>query len=157
MTSVLLLVEAQELNSTLHSTEYGVNFAYINETVTFTCWTKGSSLMGWSSKEYIGEGGVRFEFVSVDWVGTTRSAGQTVARLSNVSNVSGLITMVSELQISVQSVYQIATIKCHNFGNNTAKTISFQITGTQYRFYTYGTCFIANTFGTVNLTYILYM
>ena len=48
---------SQKLNSTLHSTLYSIQVAYVGETVVFTCVVRGSNHMGWSSEEYIGTAG----------------------------------------------------------------------------------------------------
>ena len=145
MVSVLSLVESQKLTSTLHNTKHDVKFAYVGETVIFTCMTVDSSLMGWSSNEYIGTGGTRFEFVSVDPIGTIHSAGQTVSELVTVSSMNGVITMESQLKIVVLSAFQIATINCHKFGNDTVKSTSFQITGTQYYIIPHTRCMYSET------------
>ena len=122
---------AQELTSTLHTTFYGVNFAYVGEIVTFTCVTRGSTLIAWSSDEYIGSGGLRLEFISVDQIGTTRSTanGGTVAQLVASTREGGIDTLVSQLNISVQSIYQISSITCHNIGMGTTNTTAFEIAG----------------------------
>ena len=122
-------VSTQSMTSTLHSTEYGVKFAYDRETVVFTCRAEGNSL-GWSSDEYIGAGGSRLEFVSIDPTGTTYRVGQTVATLTNISNANGLTTLESLLQVSVQSAFQISSIRCHSLGSDTVNTILFETAGT---------------------------
>ena len=120
---------SQELNSTLRLTEYGVPFAYVGEVITFTCRTERSNLIGWSSKEYIGVN--RLDFASVEPDGTTRPPTESgaVARLISSSRVDGTVVLVSQLQITVQSVYQVASVTCHNIGINTIDTISFHMAG----------------------------
>ena len=116
------------LTSTLHSTEYGLKFAYDGETVRFNCIAMGNS-MAWSSDEYIGSDGNRLEFVSIEPKGTEYRAGQTVATLISISNMNGSIMLKSQLQISVQSAFQISSIRCHNIGSDTVNTISFETNG----------------------------
>ena len=124
-------VSSQELNSTLHSTFYGVHFAYVGETVTFTCVTRGSNGIAWSSDEYIGSGGVRLEFIPIDMEGATQPVGQTVATLVRVSYEDGEIILVTQLQISVESTFQTTSITCHSLGNDAVNTISFLTAGTK--------------------------
>ena len=116
------------LTSTLHSTEYGLNFAYDGETVRFNCTAEGNSI-AWSSDEYIGSDGNRLEFVSIEPMGTVHRVGQTVATLVDVSNRNGLTRLQSQLQISVRSVFQISSIRCHNVGSDSMKSISFGTNG----------------------------
>ena len=74
---VVLLLAAQtvsqELNSTLHSTLYGISIAYVDEMVVFTCVVRGSNSMAWTSEEYIGTGGRRLEMSAAELVGTRYS------------------------------------------------------------------------------------
>ena len=124
---MLATANAQELTSTLHFKSYGLYFAYAGETVTFTCVTESSS-MAWTSVQYIGAD--RLELVSVR-PNEIRRAGQTEARLLNVSVANGLTTLVSQLQISVQSEFKVASITCHNLGSeaDNLETILFQVAG----------------------------
>ena len=122
---------AQELTSTLHSTFYGLNFAYDGERVTFTCVIEGSNSMAWTSDEYIGSD--RLEFISIEPEGTTYRANLAVATLVNASNVNGQIILKSRLEIYVSSNFQISSVTCHNIGNEAVNTISFGTTGIKYR------------------------
>ena len=108
-----------------------MHVAYAGETVTFTCMTIGSNTIAWSSDEYIGSDGNRLEFIPVDMEGATQRVGQTVATLVNISSVEGVVILVSQLQISVQSTYQISSITCHSLGNDAVNTISFLTAGTK--------------------------
>ena len=121
-------VSCQKLTSTLHSTEYGLKFAYDGEIIRFTCVVEGNS-MAWSSDEYIGSDGDRLEFVSIESKGTEYRVGQTVATLVNVSNVNGKAILESQLQISAQYTFQISSIRCHNIGSDTVNTILFGTNG----------------------------
>lgn len=119
-----------KVTSTLHSTPDGVNFAYANETVTFTCVTRGSSSMVWTSIDYISTNGGRIEYASIDSEGTSYHAGQTLTTLVSNSRVNGLVVLESQLQIVVQSNYQVSSVTCHNIGHNTENTTSFETAGT---------------------------
>ena len=120
---------SQELNSTLCLTEYGVPYASVGEVITFICRTERSNSIGWSSKEYIGVN--RVDFASVEPDGTTRPPTESgaVAQLISSYRVNGTVILVSQLQITVQSVYQVASVTCHNIGINTIDTFSFHTTG----------------------------
>ena len=121
----------QELNSTLRFTEYGVPFAFVGETIIFTCRTEMSNSIGWSSSEYVGVN--RLNFASVEPDGTTRPPTDSgaVAQLVSSSRVNGTAILVSQLQITVQSMYQIAFISCHNIGVDKVNTTSFRMAGKQ--------------------------
>ena len=123
-------VVSQELNSTLHETFYGVPFAYDSENVIFTCVTRDSNSIAWSSDDYIGSGGLRLEFASVEREGTTRNANSIAsAQLVSVSRTDGIVLLVSQLQISVQSTFQISSVTCHNIGKDTINITSFRMAG----------------------------
>ena len=106
-------------------------FAYVGETVTFTCMTRGSNIIAWSSDEYTGLDGNRLEFIPVDVEGATQRVGQTVATLINVSRVEGEVILVSQLQISVLFMFQVSSITCHGLDNDAVNTISFLTAGTK--------------------------
>ena len=129
--TVLLASQAvsQELNSTLHSTLYGVEVAYVDETVVFTCTVRGSNSMAWTSEEYIGTGGQRLEFSAAELPGTRLSAvgnSQTVAVLVS-ARIDEII--VSELYIRIRPNYPTASVWCHNINAGTAKSVEFLLAG----------------------------
>ena len=121
-------VLCQTLTNTLHSTEYGLKFAYDGEIVIFTCVVEGNTI-AWSSDEYIGTDGNRLEFISNDQKGTEYNVGQTVATLLNISSMNGLTMLESQLQISVRSAFQISSIRCHDIGSDSVNSISFGTNG----------------------------
>jgi hypothetical protein len=128
-------VKSQELNSTLHSTIFGLPIAFTNENVVFTCVTRGSNSMGWTSEQYIGTGGRRLEFVLVDPAGSTMPVGgnsPTVAELVSTSDSDRVI--VSQLRITIQtSTFPIASVQCHDIGADTNTSIRFHLAGMYYR------------------------
>ena len=87
--SVLIMctvsVSAQELNSTLHTTITGVPVAYEGEIVTFTCVTRNSGTIAWTSNDYIGTGGNRLELIAADPPGATRLATTGLANATLIS------------------------------------------------------------------------
>ena len=120
---------SQELNSTLHSTIYGVDVAYINEMVAFTCVVRESNSMAWTSEEYIGTGGQRLELSAAEPVGTNYSAVgniQTVATLVRAT-IDELI--VSQLRIRIKSTSPTASVQCHNINAGTNTSIEFLLAG----------------------------
>ena len=122
-------VSAQELNSTLHSTAYGVSIAYTDEMVVFTCVVRRSNSMAWTSEEYIGTGGQRLELSAAEPVGTRYSAvgnNQTVAELIS-ARIDEII--VSQLHIRIKSNYSIASVLCHNINADTENSTTFLLAG----------------------------
>ena len=122
-------VKSQELNSTLHSTIFGLPIAFTNEDVNFTCVIRQSNNMRWTSEQYIGTGGRQLEFASVEPVGSTRTApgnNQTVAKLISVSDS----VIISQLHIRIQSsTFPIASVQCHDTGVGTNASIRFRLAG----------------------------
>lgn len=105
--------------------------------MTFVCTItvmRSSSILAWSSDEYIGSNGDRLEFISIEAEGTNRTArqSQTVAKLVGVSRGLGWVTLVSELRIQVPSSVQVTSnesITCHDAGNGVNNSISFLAIG----------------------------
>lgn len=129
---VLLLAAqavSQELNSTLHSTLYDVQVAFIDEMVVFTCVVRESNSMAWTSEEYIGTGGQRLELSAAEPVGTSYSAvgnTQTVATLVSAT-IDEII--VSQLRIRIKSNNPTASVQCHNINAGTNTSIEFLLAG----------------------------
>lgn len=118
---------SQELNSTLHSALYGVQVAFVDENVVFTCVVRSSNSMAWTSEEYIGTGGQRLELSAAEPLGTRYSAvgnNQTVAEL--VGAVIDVI-IVSQLRIRVKSTYPTASVQCNGINGNAE--ITFLLAG----------------------------
>ena len=132
MSTVLFLVTqalSQELNSTLHSTLYGVQVAYVGEIVTFTCVVRQSNSMGWMSEEYIGTGGQQLEISAADPINTPQTAigdNQTVATLTSAI-VDKVI--ISQLRVKIKPGEQTASIQCRNSSDNTITSTTFLLAG----------------------------
>ena len=74
--------------------------------INFTCETRGSDIIAWTSEEYINSGGARVAFTFLD-VGTiTKSNQNTVATLVSADNINGIRTLISRLTIK---------LKCHHY------------------------------------------
>ena len=124
---------SQELNSTLHSTPNGIEFAFADEMVVFTCVVKGSNSITWTSDEYIGIN-QPLTLVSIQGEGfELRPVGnaETVAVLVNATTDVDVI-IVSKLHIRVRSTYPVASVQCINSGTGTNPMIStsFLLAGT---------------------------
>ena len=132
---ILLATQAasQELTSTLHSTLYGVQIAYVDEMIIFTCVVRGSDNMAWTSKEFIGTGGRELPFAAAEPEGSVQRAignSQTVATLVTAVN-TGDIMIVSELRIIITSTHPLASVQCISRGADvvTVNSTSFQLAG----------------------------
>ena len=134
---MILLLATQaaspELNSTLHSTLYGDQIAYVDEMIVFTCVVRGSDNMAWTSEEYIGIRGQQLPFAAAEPAGTVRRAtgnSQTVATLVTAVN-TGEVMIVSELRITITSTHPLASVQCISRGTDivTMNSISFQLAG----------------------------
>ena len=130
----MVLAQDPELTSTLHLAEAGEHslyYAYTGEMVTFTCVVRGSNSMAWSSDEYIGTD--RLEFSSLVHEGTTRMPpvdnGGTIAEFVNSFVDRTVSVVVSKLHITIQSSNRTSSIVCHNLGNESSSSISFDVAG----------------------------
>ena len=120
----------QELSSTLHSTIYSAQIAFVDEMVVFTCVVRGSNSMSWTSDEYIGSDR-RLPLSSGQLVNHSISAignAQTVAVLVNVTTGTELV-IISELHIRVQSSFPLASVQCVNGSTNMITSTSFLLVG----------------------------
>ncbi|MCG8621302.1 MAG: hypothetical protein MJE68_04760, partial [Proteobacteria bacterium] len=81
------------------------------------------------------------DFASVESDGTTRPPTDSgaIAKLISSYRVNGIVILVSQLQITVQSIYQVASVTCHNIGIDTVDTSSFHVAGKHANAYTF-TC-----------------
>ncbi|MCG8621182.1 MAG: hypothetical protein MJE68_04145 [Proteobacteria bacterium] len=124
---------SQELTSTLHSTLYDVQIAYVDEMIVFTCVVRGSDIMAWTSEEYIGTGGQQLPFAAAEPEGSVQRAirnNQTVATLVTAVN-TGEVMIVSELRIRIMSTHPLASVQCISRGADiaTVNSTSFQLAG----------------------------
>ena len=97
--------------------------------VSFTCETRGSFAIAWSSDDYIGPGGTQLLFAAgVNPVGDTRSSGiipETVANLTNNTIKDGVQVLVSILTINVAQNSPGGSVTCMHVGDGTMETIDF--------------------------------
>ena len=96
----------------------------VGESVTITCMTINSSIIAWSSEEYIGKGGRQLEFVTLDAIGTTLYDSMVIANLTSV-NQSALI-LESQLHIiRVSPNYPQFNVTCHGSVNSLNKSVTY--------------------------------
>ena len=112
----------------LSSSLDGTSTAYPQQVINFTCVTRGSPVLAWSSDDYIGDG-VFLEFSSVVPVGTTLRAvnSDTVAVLVDVSMESGVTVLESTLQITVSSQFSSSSVACLSPLGGISSTTSFRV------------------------------
>ena len=106
--------------------------AYKGQRVTFICMiTAGRHIViTWSSDEYVGTGGDNLQLLSIDPEGqnTTNTRNPTtIAYLISITRSNGVITVVSELQLTASELYPTSNISCGiNGGLLYGDTITFQ-------------------------------
>ena len=101
---------------------------YRGENISFLCITRGSSILAWSSNEYIND---RIEFLTIHSIGTVVAQNQySSAQLIDVyMDDDRRSVIVSELYIVVQRNIAQSSVTCHHVGNELTKTITFQLSG----------------------------
>lgn len=119
-------------NVTINSTISSEQPVCPGNQVNFTCETRGSDIIAWTSIEYISPltGGTRIEFSAFD-VGVIRRIDKnTVATLvsaaDDIKNVSSLISL---LIIKVSPLYRNPSITCLHVGRLINATVSFVVPG----------------------------
>ena len=118
-------------NVFLESTRDGLPI-YPGQTIAYTCETRGSSIIGWSSDAYIGRG-TQLEFVTLNSPGSTllsQSIPTTIATLVSVRTQNGTVVLISTLRVITSSNFSDASVTCHNVGLDTRNTTTIQLTGT---------------------------
>ena len=121
-------VGAQTLD--LHSTLPSDNHTCPGEKVIFTCVVQGP-VLAWSSEEYIGSGGTRLEFGTVDKLMTNKTAANrssTIATLLSINESGGVTKMESQLEILVSAAYPISSVVCHDVSAGTLQSVDFKVT-----------------------------
>ena len=101
--------------------------------VSFTCETRGSFAIVWSSEQYIGSGNAQLAFAAgasdVGEIRRSRSNSQTFATLTQSYNNSGVQVLISELHISVPPDSPNASVSCMHVGDGNISSIDFQVIG----------------------------
>ena len=110
-------------NVTLTSTS--IHRVSPEQKIVFTCTTRYSDILQWSSIEYISSEGQTIEIRLNNTLMKGVSKGNACAQLTNFTVVDGVMTMESELYITVSSQYPTATVSCDNGGHGSKKSITF--------------------------------
>ena len=120
------------LTSSLH-TEY----AYLEQPIMFRCVVINSPILAWSSPNYIGENGIQLEFLSVSEPGAHMTSAvdpNTVAMLNSVT--TGEETVIeSTLRVVASSRFRISSVACHNVGQGTENSTTFEVLGEEHKLY----------------------
>ena len=96
------------------------------DVISFICNTTGSSILVWTSEEYIGASGSQIEFASIDNIGITKpslSNPDTVATLTAISMTDGMTVLISMLCIATRSTTPSVTVSCLNAGGMNSTSI----------------------------------
>ena len=105
------------------------------EIVIFTCETRGSTILAWTSDEYIEPGGTRLELATFNDVGDTRTSPvnlNTVATLISETRESGIDVLVSTLRIRALSEFLDSSVTCIHVDGGTMNTTRIQVLGIKY-------------------------
>ena len=100
----------------------------------FTCETRGSAVITWTSDTYIGDQ-IGFDFASN--INETRRSSvdtNTIATLINNTDEDGVPLLVSQLQIIVSAVSSNPTVTCIHGSDGIQYPSTFQVTGEQYTY-----------------------
>ena len=99
------------------------------EIVFFTCETRGSAVITWTSNTYIGDQ-IGFDFASN--INETRRGSvdtNTVATLINNTDENGQLLLISQLRIVVSAVSSNPTVTCIHGSDGIRYPSMFQVTG----------------------------
>ena len=99
--------------------------------VNFTCETRGSRSIAWTSEEYIEQGGNPLILATFNAVGFTRTSpinNHTVATLINNTIEDGVPVLVTTLRIIVSSQFITFSVSCSR-DNGTKTTVRLQLLG----------------------------
>ena len=102
------------------------------QVVIFTCETRGSPILAWTSEEYIEQGGTQLEFATFNAVNFTRVSPvnpNTIATLIENRNESGVRVLVSTLHIRTLSGFLDSSVTCMHIGDGTTNTSRVQVVG----------------------------
>ena len=99
------------------------------DNVTFTCTTIGSSIIAWSSDEYIGRGGVRLElFANATSRESSQISNATAVLLNTTYNSEGDIVLTSALSLIAMGTPYVS-VTCVNIGRETNSNTKLNVSG----------------------------
>ena len=115
------------------STLFEENTTCSGQMVVFTCMTRGSSGLAWSSDQYIGSGGKELLFDSSEYqeVKHSREHPDTNAILTGVYMEEGAQMLVSKLFIIASSSSLNPSVTCRHTDDNEHAIILFHVYGKQ--------------------------
>ena len=93
--------------------------------MTFTCETRGSPILAWTSNEYIERGGTQLEFATFNDVGDTRISPvnpNTIATLIAKFYENGIGVLRSTLRIRALSEFLNSSVNCLHIVDGTMNT-----------------------------------
>ena len=101
------------------------------QTITFTCVTRGSPTIEWTSDEYIEDNGPGLQFNELSVLNNRKNSHvnpETFAYLVSKRFDGGVDVLASKLHIVVLSRFSTASVTCIH-GNGSRKVESFQVLG----------------------------
>lgn len=113
--------------------------AYNGQEITFTCTTRDSQILSWSSDDYIGRG-IQLEFIAVDRTSSSIQStvnSNTTATLVSVNDDNGIVILESTLRIIASSRFPSSSINCHHIGSGQTNSSTIQVTGEQKYYFSY--------------------
>ena len=102
----------------------------VEDNIIITCVTTNSAIQAWSSEEYIGQGGIQLEFLTVDEIGrnlTSSKDSTTFALLTHVNSSADILEIQSQLHIKVSANYSRFNVTCHNPPHNLTKSVTYLV------------------------------
>ena len=125
------IVNSQQELVTLNTTSG--NSVRPGDNVTFMCTTIDSSIIAWSSDEYIGRGGLRLQLSAVTQRDKSQVSPDTVTAilLNSSNNSEGDIVLTSALSLIARGTPYIISVTCINTGSGREinSTIRLNISG----------------------------
>jgi hypothetical protein len=120
-----VLLQDVFLNSSMVADEQGVNLVRPGEIVSFRCITRGSSILAWTSPEYIRD---RLEFANFQSSGAVATSGFASAELIDAYNDGNQQpVIISQLTIVIQRNILNSSIVCHHTGRELTAAVSFKL------------------------------
>ena len=120
-----VLLQNISLNSSILTTNQNVNLVWPGEIVSFRCITRGSSILAWTSPEYIRD---RLEFLIVQSAGTVATSGFASAELIDAYNDGNQEPIIiSQLTLVIQRDILNSSVTCHHVGGDLTAVKLFQL------------------------------
>lgn len=120
-------VFTQELSSTMRNGRP----VYTGQEIIFTCVTRGSSIIAWSSEEYIGSGGAQLIFSTLNSPDDTKISQTYPDTVATLVSITGSDVLTSTLRIVTSSNSLSASVTCHDANLGTRNTTNFYVNGIQ--------------------------